>query len=44
MARLLGNTGQRINWALWIGLLVTLLILVVVALLFSSLVVPLLSH
>ena len=40
MARLLGNTRRRVNWVVWVGLLIALVILSGAALWLASLVVP----
>ncbi len=44
VARLLGNTRRRINWVLWIGLFVLLVILLGAAAWLTSAVLPLLSR
>lgn len=44
MARLLGNTRRRVNWALWIGLFVLIVILLSAVAWLTSAVVPLLSR
>ena len=40
MARLLGSTRRRVNWVLWVGLLIALVILSGAAVWLASLVVP----